>query len=121
MKSREVFRLAIKIIGFIVLLQGFRNVFEALMILKGYANTRLSTSTYWIAWGLIKIVAGLYFIVARTPLVDLAFPLKSEKADVDREMPSSPEITHVPKINSRLVEARVIFGLIVKTIGLIIL
>src|SRR5437867_5305780 len=92
MKSREMFRLAIKIFGFIVLLQGLRNCAEALMILMGYANPRLSTTQYWAAWAIIKIVAGVYLMVGVTPFVNLAFPMKPEATtDATETAPNTDE------------------------------
>jgi hypothetical protein len=87
MKSREIFRLAIKTIGFIILLQGVRDCVEGLLILKGYAIVRLSTPQYWAAWAIIKIGFGVYLMVAGTPLLNLAFPLKKSAGNDETRQP----------------------------------
>jgi hypothetical protein len=120
MKVRDIFGLAIKLIGVVVLLQGCRNVVEALMIFKGYANVRLSTPQYWAAWGFIKLAVGVYLMVWSKPLVRLAFASSAKETSNDSVAFPSTENDKVQTGNEQLTDPRVVFGLIVKTIGLIV-
>jgi hypothetical protein len=114
MKSREIFRIALKIIGFIVLLQGLRNSVEALLVLKGYASLRLSTPQYWAAWAVIKIVVGTYLMMGDTPFISLAFPAKAAATR------GESETTTPAGVAGASMEPKVLFGLAVKTLGLIL-
>ena len=91
------------------------------MILKGYANVRLSTPQYWAVWALLKIVAGVYLMVGLTPFVRLAFPPKpKETEDVTEKIPNADSPT-AAAANGRSMDTRMIFDLIVKSVGLIVL
>ncbi len=106
--------------GLVVLLQGLRDMIESVMILKGYSNVHLSTPQYWIFWGCIKIVFGLYLLVGVTPFVSLAFPRAraGTKDGADTSAPS--EDAGSVKGNVWLMEPKAAFGIIVKAIGLIV-
>src|SRR6266481_4561557 len=119
MKSREIFRLAVKIIGFIILLQGFRNCVEGLLILKGYATVRLSTPQYWAAWAIIKIGFGVYLMVGGLPFVNLAFPLKAPVGHDGNEPTAVTGLADAKGANGDLLDPKVMFGLAVKIAGLI--
>lgn len=120
MKSRELFRLAVKIIGFIILLQGFRNCVEGLLILKGYAIVRLSTPQYWAAWAIIKIGFGVYLMVGRVPFLDLVFPLTPAAGDDANEPTTGTGLADAKGANGDLLNPKEVFGLAVKVIGLIL-
>lgn len=120
MKARDIFALAIKIIGFIVLLQGLKCLVESLMLLQGYAHVRLSTPGYWAVWGLIKIVVGVYLLMANTPFPDLAF-LREPETPITTSAPTpGMDASNLGKGNGGLMEPKVIFSIIVKTFGLIL-
>ncbi len=121
MKSREIFRMAIKIIGLIILLQGIRNVVEGFMILKGYATVRLSTPQYWAAWAVIKMAAGVYLMKGVTPFLNLAFPLKLEaEGDATEAAPNRGGADAVRR-KGCLMDPKVMFDLIVRTAGLVVI
>src|SRR3974390_2008504 len=120
MKSREVFRLAVKTIGFIILLQGFRNFVEGLLILKGYAIVRLSTPQYWAAWAIIKTGFGVYLMVGGTPFLNLAFPLKTAAGNDENEAIGAADSACARGGKGDLLDHRVIFGIAVRTIGLLL-
>jgi len=120
MKSREIFRLAIKIIGFIILLQGFRNCIEGLLILKGYATVHLSTPQYWAAWAIIKIGFGVYLMVRGVPFLNLAFPLKAAAGHDGNEPTAATGLAGAEGASGGLLDPKVMFGLAVKIVGLIL-
>ncbi len=93
MKSRELFLLAVKVIGFVVVLYGIQNVIDSLMISMGYANVNLSTPRYWAARGFIKIVAGVYLMVGSTPLVNQLYSQKPEAAEDCPQKPLQTQTT----------------------------
>lgn len=109
---RNLFELAVKIAGLVVLLQGLRNIIESVLIvllfegLEGLSNS----PKYWAAWAFFKIVAGVYLMVGARPVVKLAF--LSAQDDADARMTFSDI--------GRIMEPRVVFGLIVKTVGLLV-
>lgn len=120
MKSREIFRSAIKIIGFIILLQGFRNCIEALLVAKGYYNSHLTTPQYWAAWAVIKIVFGVYLMVAGVPFLNLAYPLNAAAASDGNEPRNVGKFDRVTEGNCDIFDPKVMFGVAVKVIGLIL-
>jgi hypothetical protein len=120
MKSREIFRMAVKIIGFIILLQGLRNCVEGLLILKGYATVRLSTPQYWAAWAIIKIGFGVYLMVWGAPFLNLAVPVKKAVGHDGNEPTAVIGMGGVEGVNGDLLDPKVMFGLAVKIIGLIL-
>ncbi|MGZ4973335.1 MAG: hypothetical protein ACXWKG_15435 [Limisphaerales bacterium] len=120
MKSRETFWLAVKIIGFIILLQGFRNCVEGLLVAKGYYNSRLTTPQYWAAWAVIKIIFGVYLMVGGVPFLNLAFPLNAAAASDGNEPSSGGGLARVKEDNGDLFNPKVMFGVAVKIIGLIL-
>ena len=117
MKSREIFRLAVKIIGFIILLQGVRNLVDALLILKGYATVHLSTPRYWAAWAFVKMVAGTYLVAGGKLVVNIAFKQKAAETDTTRPA----EEVEPGTADQYPTSPRIIFDLAVRTIGLILL
>jgi hypothetical protein len=121
MKSRTMFQLAIKIVGFIVLLQGIRNCVESLMILMGNAHPQSTTPQYWAGWAVIKIVGGVYLMVGITPFVNLAFPPKPDATSNVTEPTPTADGSDAVGENGRFLDPKAIFGLIVKTVGLIVL
>jgi len=120
MKPRELFQLAIKTIGFIILLQGFRNCVEGLLILKGYAIVHLSTPQYWAAWAFLKIGFGVYLMVGGTPFLNLAFPLKTAARNAESEITTATGLAVSKESKGDIMDPKVMFGLAVKTIGLIL-
>jgi len=121
MKAREMFQLALKVVGFVILLQGLRDGVESIMIVTGYAKVRLTTPGYWAGWAIIKMVVGTYLLVGVTPFAVLAFPRKSGATNGATEPTPSPDKAEAIKDHGRLMNPIVMFDLIVRTVGLIVL
>jgi len=121
MKSRELFKLAIKIIGCLALLQGLENGIEATLVLQGYAAAQPGTPQYWAAWALIKIAAGLYLMMGAAPLVNMAIPRKADTTSAVSEPTPDPSQPNSIAAQEQTLDQRVIFDLIVRTIGLVVL
>jgi hypothetical protein len=121
MNSRELFKLAIKIIGCLALLQGLENGIEAILVLQGLAAAQQSTPNYWAAWALIKIAAGLYLMMGAAPLVNMAVPLQADTTSAVSETSPNPSKSISIAAEEQPLDRRAIFDLIVRTIGLVVL
>jgi len=86
MKPRDIFKIAIKIVGLYILLRGLESLLEGMIVTLGAQQSHYS-SRYWGIWGIVQTVAGLLIIRFETPLPDMAFP---ESSDRSIQKPTEP-------------------------------
>jgi hypothetical protein len=120
MTSRSLFRIAVKLVGIIVLLQGLSDTLQGVMILLGCWKPRLTTAQYWAVTAVLKMGVGVYLVIWASPLVELAFPVRRRPKGGAGETTRSREFPNSNADGRASFTPSVLFGLVVKTLGLII-
>jgi hypothetical protein len=82
MKSKDYFTLAVRIIGFLTLAHGFRDLVDYGLILLGYTSTH-SAFSYYLILGLLYSVVGLYLLRGAPLVVNFAYPRREREAPED--------------------------------------
>lgn len=85
MNAKNYFSLALRVIGFLTLAHGLRDLLDYGLILLGYTSTH-SAFAYYLILGLLYCVVGLYLLRGAPLIVNFAYPYKdgeSREADVE--------------------------------------
>ena len=84
MRPEEMFALALRVIGVLVLVYGTDYLLSALLFKLGYFNYPESSPGYYLIAGLSYVFAGAYLIRGARGLVRFAYP-EEEAGDDDEE------------------------------------
>ena len=84
MESKDYFSLALRIIGFLTVAHGLRDLLDFALILLGYTNTR-SAIAYYLILGLLYSVVGLYLLRGAPLIVKFAYPERSKEVPQNGE------------------------------------
>jgi len=80
MNAKDYLALALRVIGFLTLAHGLRDLLDYGLILLGYTSTH-GAPAYYLILGLLYCVVGLYLLRGAPLIVNFAYPRK------DRESP----------------------------------
>jgi hypothetical protein len=75
MEPKDYFSLALRIIGFLTLAHGLRDLVDFALLLLNYTNTHSSFS-YYLFLGLLYAVVGVYLLRGAPLIVSFAYPTK---------------------------------------------
>ena len=74
MNIKDLFKLAVRIIGVVVLVYGAYDLMNSLLFYNNYFVFPEMTTGYYLISGLLFIAIGIYFVRGAAFLVDFAFP-----------------------------------------------
>jgi hypothetical protein len=83
-RVQELFGLALRILGAVVLYYGLSGLLDAALFNLGYFNYPDSSPNYYLISGLFQLVVGIYLLRGAPGLVRFAYPA-SEDEDDDEE------------------------------------
>jgi hypothetical protein len=92
MKSKDYFSLALRVIGFLTMAHGLRDLVDFGLLLLGYTSTH-SAFGYYLILGLLYSVVGLYLLRGAPLIVHFAYP--DEEPETDEDDPDLPGKTTV--------------------------
>lgn len=78
MNAEDLFGLAVRIVGVVLLCYGVQDLLDSSMFKLGYFNLLDSTPSYYFVRGLLTFGAGIYFVRGAPLLVGLAYPAEDE-------------------------------------------
>jgi hypothetical protein len=80
MDSKSYFSLALRIIGFLTLAHGLRDLVDFFLILLGYTGTH-SSFNYYLILGLLYSVVGLYLMRGADLIVNFSYPSRTTEPE----------------------------------------
>jgi hypothetical protein len=78
MSSPELFRLAVRILGVVLICFGLQDLLDSSMLRLGYFTLPDSTPAYYLIRGLITFGAGIYLLRGASLLADAAYRVDDE-------------------------------------------
>ena len=84
MNAGEMFGLAIRILGVVLLCYGVQDLVDSVMFKLGFSNFVESTPTYYFVRGLLSFGAGIYFVRGAPLLVSTAYPPEDEDEEATK-------------------------------------
>jgi hypothetical protein len=85
MNAKDYFSLALRVIGFLTLAHGLRDLLDYGLMLLGYTSTH-SALAYYLILGLLYSGVGLYLLRGAPLIVKFAYPQKDpESPEADLE------------------------------------
>ena len=79
MEAKDYFSLALKIIGFLTLAHGLRDLVDFALMLLNYTSTH-SSFGYYLILGLLYSIVGIYLLRGAPLIVRFAYPTKEAAA-----------------------------------------
>ncbi|MBC8028746.1 MAG: hypothetical protein H7Z16_01430 [Pyrinomonadaceae bacterium] len=78
MRVEGWFALALRIVGMVQLIAGLLTLLDSLMLKLGYFDLPGTQPSYYLIYGTVQVVVGLYLIRWAPFLVELAYPRGDE-------------------------------------------
>jgi len=81
MNADDLFGLAVRVLGVVLLCYGVQDLVDSSMFKLGYFTLMDSNPSYYFVRGLLTFAAGIYFVRGAPLLLSLAYPAKGEDED----------------------------------------
>jgi len=94
MESKNYFSLALRIIGFLALGHGLRDLVEFALLLLNYTDTH-SSFGYYLILGSLYSVVGIYLLRGAPLIVRFAYPSSRDAASDEGAAADSTDAEHV--------------------------
>lgn len=91
LRVEELFGLALRIMGAVLVYYGLHNLLDALLFNLGYFNYPDSSPHYYLVSGLFLTVLGLYLVRGAVGVVAFAYPSRDDEENNDQELDEPDE------------------------------